>query len=235
MAQDGTWFSERYLVGVLINRLADLPTAGRAAIDAASALTCLITQTRMEELLADYVTRLHRQIQALLRQNHLLPESRRRNLWERTNTLVSQINDLRSTGGGRITTALTHGDFQPANILANDKGAWLIDWEYSARRQAGYDALVFMLGSRFPGNLADRLQRFVVWGPDATAPLTHLVWPGVDWQHADNRRLNGTLFLLEELALHLVENANSNFGRLGEGLTILAREIGRWLDGGIRR
>lgn len=121
-------------------------------------------------------------------------------------------------------TALTHGDFQPANILVNREGTWLIDWEYSARRQAGYDALVFVLRSRFPAGLATRW-RGMVDESDSMQPLSLADWPGLNWQDASWRRVHGWLFLLEELALHLEENANPCFHSLGEGLLALQAQI----------
>ena len=102
---------------------------------------------------------------------------------------------------------------------------WLIDWEYSDRRQVGYDALVFMLRARFPRGLADRLQDFVSRGIGGTGPMDVSTWPGGDWDAVERRRLSAALFLLEELALHLEENANSYFLQIGRGLAILSMEI----------
>lgn len=229
VAADGTWFSECYVSGTPINRLTDPKTAGDAVISAANALIRLLTHTLEEEALDDHVARLHSRIQALITGSHLLSELQKQELVDSTDALVKQIGGLRSAVGDRILTALTHGDFQPANILVNRDGVWLIDWEYSTRRQAGHDALVFMLGSRLTRNLAARLQRFVTQGPDDGASLGVPAWPGTHWGDAHGRRLHGALFLLEELELHLEENANPRFVRLGAGLAILQQEISRWI------
>jgi hypothetical protein len=229
VAEDGTWFRERYVSGTPTNRLAaDEAVVGRAVADVARALHRLLEQTRREESLEDYAEGLRVRIQQLIRANHLLSDPEKQSLLSSTDAIFQQIGGLRPAVGDRITTALTHGDFQPANILVNQDGTWLIDWEYSARRQAGYDALVFVLRSRFPAGLATLLRR-IVGESDSTLPLSLADWPGLNWQDASWRRVHGGLFLLEELALHLEENANSRFVRMGEGLVILQQEIDRWV------
>lgn len=44
---------------------------------------------------------------------------------------------------GRLGLPLTtsHGDFQPRNVLVADGAAWVVDWELSGRRPAGYDLM----------------------------------------------------------------------------------------------
>ena len=218
VAEDGTWFSERYISGTPLNRLPDPQVARQAAANAAQSLRRLLEHTAREESLEDYVARLQRRIQTLVDSNHLLSEQQKQDLLANAETLVEQIGGRRVAVGGRITTALTHGDFQPGNMLVDGERVWLIDWEYSDRRQVGYDALVFTLRSRFPRGLAGRLQDFVDGSGD-------FPWPGEAWDTVERRRLYSALFLLEELALHLAENANPRFARLGEGLGMLQREI----------
>ena len=229
VAEDGTWFREHYVSGTPVNRLANTAEARQAVANAAQALHCLLKHTMQEELLSEYVERLAVQAQAHIAANHLLSEGQKGSLMHTVDDLVAQVNALQLAVGGGILTALTHGDFQPANILVNRDNVWVIDWEYSARRQAGYDALVFVLDSRFPRDLAARLQTFVARGWEGAVSIGDLAWPGVNWQEADGRRLHGALFLLEELVLHLEENANPRFVRLGEGLAIVQEEINRWV------
>jgi len=73
---------------------------------------------------------------------------------------------------------------------------------------------------------------FVSQGQDEAASFGDLAWPQANWQEAAGRLLHGVVFLLEELVLHLEENANPRFLRLGEGLTILQQEIIRWVAAG---
>ncbi|MBM4029621.1 MAG: hypothetical protein FJ280_30120, partial [Planctomycetes bacterium] len=151
-----------------------------------------------------------------------------RNATQTATALAAAVRSQETGGGRRITTALTHGDFQPANILAAGEGTWLVDWEYADRRQAGYDGLVFGLAARFPRGLAGRLADFVTHGWPAAAPGGAADWPGLTLTDRETRRLHAALFGLEELALHLEENAQPVFTRPGEGLLILLQELTAW-------
>jgi hypothetical protein len=191
------------------------------------ALACLVTHTCEQVPLDEYVEGLRTRIQTLVGDNRLLSTAQKRALKEHAAALSAHIRRLSSAVGGQIATALTHGDFQPANVLVDGERVWLIDWEYAARRQAGYDALVYGLRARFPRGLAHRLDEFVAQGPEADR--WHTRWPRCGWQGADDRFLYAVLFWLEELSLHLEENANPSFVQPGEGLPILMGEIDLWI------
>jgi len=66
-----------------------------------------------------------------------------------------------------IQTALTHGDFQPGNILArNDNpGPIFIDFEDAAPRACAYDYLTWQLRARTPRGLVQRIQNFTAIPP----------------------------------------------------------------------
>jgi aminoglycoside phosphotransferase (APT) family kinase protein len=228
VAEDGTWFKERYLSGTPLNRLPD-SVAHEAIIGASRALHKLLQDTTQEGRISEYAGRLVARAREYVAANPLLDNDRKQALRETLDCLLRQVKALQTTVGGCMLTSLTHGDFQPANILVDERGPWLIDWEYAARRQVGYDALVFGLKSRFPDDLAARLKAFVTEGPDQLESVGCLSWPGVDWRQGEARQLYGSLFLLEELVLHLEENASPCFTKLGNGLSILQNEIVRWV------
>ena len=232
VAEDDSWFSESYVSGTPLNRLADRESAGLAASRAALSLFRLLEETASEEHVADYSALLCEKIESLVESSRLLSERDRRSINLSVKSLASEVDALQFAAGSRIVTALAHGDFQPANILSNDEGVWLIDWEYAARRQAGYDALVFALGSRSPSGLAERLEGFVAHGLPEMFSISRLPWPGADWSDSKSRRLRAALFLLEEFLMHLEENADPCFSRPGEGLMALRREIDSWTSTG---
>lgn len=95
-----------------------------------------------------------------------------------------------------VYLALTHGDFQPANILCGSN-VWLIDWEYSKERSVFYDALTFFLKSRFSIGLCDRLVAFEKSG---FVSDDNINWVGFDF---DCRYFY--IFLLEDISLKLDE------------------------------
>jgi hypothetical protein len=82
----------------------------------------------------------------------------------------------------RLPSTTSHGDFHPRNILVADGAAWVIDWELSGRRPAGYDfmqlwaaledgadrarvfdAAVAMVGVRFRPQLLSLRYALAVW------------------------------------------------------------------------
>jgi aminoglycoside phosphotransferase len=225
IAEDGAWFSERYISGTPLNRLADPQVAERAERTAMNALTRLAEHTAEEVALEAYVAELQARIQSLLDDNRLLSPAQKQELAETVTTLVDEIQRLAPAVEGRITTALTHGDYQPGNILVDGERVWLIDWEYAGRRQVTYDALVYALRARFPHGLAHRLDAFVTQGPEAN--LLH-EWTH-SWRDADDRCLRAVLFWLEELNPHLEENANPGSTQIKGGLTIIMEEVRRWI------
>lgn len=232
LGEDESWFAEQYLAGTPVNRLNDRSVMRRALADAARSLHRLLERTQREQFLEEYTENLRLQIIRLVETGCLLSDVNKGALLRNVDLIMSQINALCSARGCyQITTAITHGDFQPANILLNEDGVWLIDWEYSAQRQAGYDALVFASQSRFPRGLVMRLQQM----QDGNCEWSWLLdrWLGLNWDNPSWRQIHSLIFLLEELALRLEENANPWFKREDKGLTILLEEIGRWIVGSL--
>jgi aminoglycoside phosphotransferase (APT) family kinase protein len=225
VAGDGAWFSEAYVSGTPINRL-KAPAQARAAFaEAHQALKVLHRKTWREVDANQYVDLLATEAQAHIEANALIPPVSKRLFAQTLDSLVARIKALLPACGNRLSTVLAHGDFQPGNILVDADRLWLIDWEYSGRRQAAYDVLTFMLESRFARGLSERLQRFITQGvPDRGR------WPDCScyangWQDFRSRLLYGSLFLLEELVLRLEESDNPSFVQLDNGLNILQQEI----------
>ena len=122
-------------------------------------------------------------------------------------------------------TALTHGDFQPANLLAEGERTWIIDWEYAERRQAGYDKLVYGLNVRHPEGFKQRLVLYIQQGFDERICQKGIEWPGLVWYKPEARRQQALLFGLEELSLCLEENLNPCFFQLGKSIKYLTSGI----------
>lgn len=234
VAADGTWFSEHYISGTPLNRIVERATAEGVLVEMKSALARLSLHTLRETSVGVYVAELAANIRRDVAANKLLGAAAAaggRIAWEER--LQKMLRLLEPEGGRSIRTALAHGDFQPANILhhGESSSSWLIDWELSARRQAGYDALVYAMRSRFPVGLAARLRGF--WQAGGAEPESECLladWPGTAWESGEARKLSATLLLLEDAAMQLEENANPRFVSLGEGLTLLEAEIDEWCD-----
>jgi Phosphotransferase enzyme family len=229
VAGDGAWLSEEYVSGTPVNRLQD-PAQARAAFDEAhQALKVLHQHTWREVNAIQYVDLLSTEAHTHIEANALISSGSKGWFFQTLDSLVARIKALLPACGNGLPTVLAHGDFQPANILVDADRLWLIDWEYSGRRQAAYDVLTFMLESRFTRGLCGRLQRFITQGiPDGG------LWPDFScyangWQDSRHRLLYGSLFLLEELALRLEESNNPVFVQLDNGLNILRQEISHCL------
>ena len=229
VAGDGTWLSEDYVSGTPVNRLKDPAQARAAFAEAHQALKVLHRHTFLEVNTEKYVDLLSAEAQTHIVANALIPPGGKRLFFHTLDSLVSQIKALLPACGNRLPTVLAHGDFQPANILVDADRLWLIDWEYSGRRQAAYDVLTFMLESRFTRGLSGRLQRLITQGIPNGGLEPDFSCYGNGWEDSRSRSLYGSLFLLEELALRLEENNNPIFVRLDKGLDTLQQEISHCL------
>ena len=229
MAGDGAWLSEAYVRGAPINRLQDPARARAAFTEAHQALQVLHQHTWREINPHEYVDLLATGAHTHIAANDLMDSGSKRQFSQTLDALTARIKELLPAYGDRLSTVVAHGDFQPANILADADRLWLIDWEYSGRRQAAYDFLTFMLQSRWTQGLAGRLQNFIARGiPDGGR------WPDFSgyangWEDSRRRWFHGLLFLLEELALRLEENNNPLFVQLDHSLNSLRQEISHCL------
>jgi hypothetical protein len=215
----GGWFAEQYVSGTPINRLADTTAAEAAVQQAMTALERLYAATATMATVAGYAGQLRQRIGDLIQPHHLLAAAEKDTLFQLAERLYRPL-------AGDTTAwplALAHGDFQPANILLNESGVWLIDWEYAQLRQRDYDRLVFTLQARFPAGLGPRLRRFVQAG-----------WPepwSTTWPPVAARDAVISLFMLEELELHLSQINQLPLARPGAGLTGWLAAGADWLAG----
>ena len=79
-----------------------------------------------------------------------------------------------------VDVSLTHGDFQAGNILIPDtarEDIWLIDWEDAGVRASVYDDMTWILKSRSPSGLRQRVRDFLR-NPKHSERLSG-VYPGI--------------------------------------------------------
>lgn len=100
-----------------------------------------------------------------------------------------------------INLVLTHGDFQPANIIIDstqNSKVYVIDWEYSKQRYFLYDVLVFEFQARKTIGLAKRLLEL---------DLEKIKWicQSLNIPNLDLKDEMVKVFLLEDLCLRIEE------------------------------
>jgi thiamine kinase-like enzyme len=216
-APDASWFREAFFCGTPINRLQDISEQQELVADASQQLQHLHLQSVKSQDLNEYSHSLELEIEELVQSNHLLTHPYRAII-----TLSLEIirSTIASSPNSKVNTCLSHGDFQDANIMESNNEAWVIDWEYSDRRQVGYDELVYNLQAR--SSHQSTMAKLLNW----VESENHDAQPA--FENGINRNLTAMLFILEELKLALQENAAPCFQQLGSRLLTWIKELEQW-------
>jgi len=223
---DDGWYSEPFLTGTPLNRLADRTQFQRSESAVLSALRSLVAQSRTMVPFEPYLARQADAIQRLCGRSQLLTEHERKGLSSGVQFLQDQLYS--SVSSPELPVALTHGDFQAANVLVDHDQTWLIDWEHAGLRHATYDGLGYLMQNRSPRGLAERLHQFALSGALPHARSTWQEWPEVLGQDARQRQHLAAWQLLAEVSWHLEENDNQVFVRASPGLRQILRELESW-------
>ncbi len=220
------WYSEDLVIGTPINRLKDPSRAATIVDEVKQPLIRLLKNTSSEEDALVYTATLCDTINDSLARYHLLDRNEKEAIQQLVGEISLDIRRFCKEIGSRIIISQTHGDFQPANILEGKDGIWLIDWEYTGRRQIAYDGLVFVLKARSSKGFSKRIKHAVEYKGITDFSLLQQ-WPHIEWQEKKHRCLYLAVFLLEELSLKLRENDNPLFKKMGPGFYDFLEEIRR--------
>jgi hypothetical protein len=201
------WYREQRVNGLPLNRISD-PVTVQSGINAARlAMSRIYLRTLLSEPIDKWLELKLQNITAAVARLPLIYEAEiRRTILNLAQALAIRLQlQVFEKNVINIPTALTHGDFQFANILVpalpEDGPVYLIDWEYAGRRCIWYDAMVFELQSRFPKGLS---QRVVAWLQDHQRQQLSLEWCGeaaMGW----NSLTCLIVFLLEDLNVRLMD------------------------------
>jgi len=211
-------FCEQFVSGTPINRLADKQQADMAVRQVYATLNNLCQQTATQVTISQYASELQQQITSLAETHHLLSDREKTVVCQYTNQLTTVLTPILDP----ITLVLAHGDFQPANILLNEDGAWLIDWEYATQRQQSYDVLVYQFTARTSEGLGQRLHQYIEHGLTISFNGT----PSLDT--AMKRQQIAHLFMLEECHFQLTQTNQPLFTTLGSGWADWLQTYSQW-------
>jgi len=158
-----SYFTEEKIGGLPLNRLGSQKQRSLAFGDSLDCLSKLYSKTRNTVDLQEWLFVLIDKLSSL---ESDLCDHKSGELWSDISNISSKLKSIiEKNGNVEITTTITHGDFQPANIIYNKRSAktYLIDWEYSGRRYEPYDYYVFCYQTRFPRGLAKRLKKINIY------------------------------------------------------------------------
>lgn len=229
-APDQSWFVEEYVHGLGLNRLEDprlRSTAEQEVLDLMDRFVWSITE---DAQVNEYVNNLLNQVTQDLAKQLLITPATREMLGKWLVSVSTLISGL-SGGFSDWVLCTAHGDFQAGNVLWTHDRAYVLDWEFSQRRQRWYDLLVYGLNSRFPVNLHKRIADLLI---DASAgnlpaPFKQNKAFVESVRHSDSLRLMLAIFLLEELAFRLEQNRNPLYFALSQGTNELFGELSKSL------
>ncbi len=214
------WFCESFISGTPLNRLADTQKATEALGQIYRSLIQLYDKTAVQSSITQHANHLKKKILDLANQHHLLSDSEKTTIIELASQLAQQITNCTDP----IKIALTHGDFQPANILINNQNIWLIDWEYAEERIWCYDALVFQCESRISHQITKQVQAFVTNGFTADfqrQSKNH-------WSRPERQAI-ADLYMLEECCFQLTQTNQPLFTLMGSGWKNWLKELTIWV------
>ncbi|WP_067515004.1 phosphotransferase [Endozoicomonas ascidiicola] len=200
ISESNTWYIEQRIRGLPLNRLGTPAKVDEALAFARNAIVRLYNETSSNCLLSDYVASVDQEFQKIFSSiEALLPSDLRIQFVDFLRKLRGILNEHTDH---KIELVLSHGDFQPANLLVDHGKCWIIDWEYAATRSRSYDALCYGLMSRFSTGFAQRYDH-LLQNPELLKKT--IEWTGLETEISYPLFL--PLFLLEECLVKLKEVA----------------------------
>ncbi|MBL1274661.1 MAG: hypothetical protein COB30_001085 [Ectothiorhodospiraceae bacterium] len=196
------WYTEERIIGLPLNRLSADLDRKLAFKGASENLIILYGETSEKQKLGIYITHVQEKIDLLLATSFSgTTEASKNKICTIKNRLLDCMEQYKDN---EITLALTHGDFQSANILYNggSGNSWLIDWEYANTRNVFYDSLTYELQARKSQGLG---QRFSVFLGGLEEGEVRCSWTKYFLTAENSYCL--ALFLLEDLLVRLEEVA----------------------------
>ena len=218
---DWNWYIEEKIDGLPLNRLSNKKTKIITLETAINSLQELRNQTLTKVLVFEYLKKLRNKVKILTNSIPKLDQKTLKQIEQLINfTDYTQNKSKNFT----LSLCMSHGDFQPANIISGETNVWIIDWEYSLKRSVMYDSLVYETKSRSPAGFSKRLHHLY----DLIKELNGLNSWG--YFQEGNASVLITTFLLEDLTLRLEEISTDAICVKNAGLSMWTTEVALFLD-----
>jgi hypothetical protein len=200
ISTDGAWYSEERISALPVTRFGDPELETRILDAAVRDLVRLRENTVETTSLGDVFDSTNELVRGMLQSSDSLPDAVRHQLDEVLGRCTRLVADNRAVP---LPSCVTHGDFQPGNLLTDGDRFWLIDWEYFGRRSLTYDYFTWTLQARHARDLGRRLD---------AAVLAHGSAESIDvWGHAQTGHIGALIavFLVEDFLLKLQETSSA--------------------------
>lgn len=212
---DNFFFTEEIISGTPINRLDNVDSAHKALEQAILNLQKMYEQSIETVELIKYTSQLQNEVDNLISNNIFA------SIKSRVIRVCDQLLSFKQYDK-TINLAMTHGDFQAANILLDENNIWLIDWENAKKRSVNYDTLTYVLNVRLIDQFYDTFLLFSQQSKNNQYDFfkKHL-------SYLDDNDLDQILrvFLVENLIFALQQNNNIKFYSLDKYLLDYLEEI----------
>ena len=190
------YFEEERIVGLPYNRVPNEDIRYKSLNKILKPLLKLYKETHIVIEKNNYINMLKKDFDFAI--DNLSPIYKR----EDKQKLIMLFNEIStSIAANEINLAVTHGDFQPANIIIDSSPnniVYAIDWEYSKQRHFLYDVLVFEVKARRTIGLAKRLKLLDI-------KKFKWIYQSLGIPHLDLKDDIIKFFLLEDLCLRIEE------------------------------
>ena len=196
------WYAEEYINGISPDRLKSggEDVINKAVLNLHRLYLKTVKKKSKEGYLEHIIESIKSNVDSIPKDKNLDLLGLKRVLDNFNNTLLSKLPPF-------ISLCQNHGDFQPGNILWDDKNnkLWVVDWEYTRERQYGFDFFVLLLSTRSKSGIKNILSFKV---NDIIEEKHYLVrlYKNLDMKNLSSFFL---LFLLEELDFKIEEYTNT--------------------------
>tara|TARA_X000000368_G_scaffold417141_1_gene412727 strand:+ start:6155 stop:7333 length:1179 start_codon:yes stop_codon:yes gene_type:complete len=190
------YYEEERIVGLPYNRIANEEIRNKSLKKILKPLFKLYRETHMVIQKNSYVNMLKKDFDVAIDN---LPPIYKSEDKQKFIMLFDEIS--MSIAMNEINLVITHGDFQPANIIIDsiqNNRAYLIDWEYSKKRSFLYDFLVFEVQARKTIGLAERLKLLKM-------EKFKWIYQSLSIPYIDLKNAMIKVFLLEDFCLRIEE------------------------------